>query len=164
VVVVIVANIAFLVMRSLMKHKIEPVIDVAPELQTNSSVDTLMALRSLNNSFCNSVQPFLIACLIWMLPDEVNNEGALAIAAQRKLFLISSFTAFVFATPYMFISISEGPAWWIKIGPKVYASFIAMIYVIWPLFDSFYTFFIIIGPPKLTLDYYSSWNIMYTTL
>ena len=54
-VVVIVANISFLALRSLMKHKIEPVIDVAPELQTNSDVDTLVALRSLNNSFCNSV-------------------------------------------------------------------------------------------------------------
>jgi hypothetical protein len=80
-----------------------------------------------------------------MLPDEDNTKGAFAIAAQRKLFLISSFTAFLFATPYLFISIYEGPAWWIKIGPKVYASFIAMIYVIWPLFDSLYTLFVIIG-------------------
>jgi hypothetical protein len=51
---IVFANVLFLVIRSLLKHKIDPESDLPPELQL-PSIDTLNALRPLVNIFLNAV-------------------------------------------------------------------------------------------------------------
>jgi len=125
-------NIAFLALRSCIKHKIR--IDaVFADEDKIPDIDTMTALQRLAANFTNELIPAISAAFLYWNPSTTNFKTHTIMEKQLFTAFISSCIGLVFITTLIFVSWHKGSSCWKKVAPTLFYIMTLSIYIFIPL-------------------------------
>jgi hypothetical protein len=124
-------------------------LDRVPERKQLPNIDTIIAIQEVANAFNACWVPFFMSIFNYML-KYYNLDPVLVF--QLSMIMISNSISAPCITILVFIHWKKGPEWWLKISPKIYFTFLILIFMILPLINEVIALILFIIPSFVLVE------------